>query len=248
MRIYILSDLHLEFGAFKPPDICVDVAILAGDIDVDSAGVQWAKKYFKNIPVIYVLGNHEYYGTSLNEHLVSLKEIAKESNIHVLENESIQINDVQFLCCTLWTDFNLLGNARSAKNMATRYISDYDAIKYGASKRKVRSADILKQHHRSVAWLSKELVKKPTGKRVIVTHHAPSRKSLPDDFTNNAISAAYASNLDEIVSESNANLWVHGHIHTQKDYMIRATRVVCNSRGYSDAPNKQFNPNFVVDI
>ncbi len=248
MKIYILSDLHLEFGAFEPPELDIDALILAGDIDVEFGGVQWAKKYFKDIPVIYVLGNHEYYGSLLREHLASLKEITNESNIHILENESIQINNVQFLGCTLWTDFNLRGNVRSARNMASRYISDYDAIQYGTSRRNIRSADILKFHHHSISWLSEELEKTPNGKRIVITHHAPSQKSLPDNFNSNAISAAYASNLDKTVSESKADLWVHGHIHEYKNYMIGNTRVVCNPRGYSDDPNKQFNPNFVIDI
>lgn len=248
MRIYILSDLHLEFGDFKPPDLNIDVLILAGDIHVESGGIDWAKKYFKDIPVIYVLGNHEYYGSSLPQHLGFLKKLTAGSNIHVLENESIQIQDVQFLCCSLWTDFNLCGNARSAKNMATRYLSDYEAIKYGASKKDIKSSDILKQHQRSMAWLSQELKIDSKGKRVIVTHHAPSAKSLPDDFGDNVINAAYASHLDEIVNQSNADLWIHGHIHTHKDYMIGNTRIVCNPRGYIDAPNKQFIPNFVVNL
>jgi Icc-related predicted phosphoesterase len=248
MRIYILSDLHLEFGAFQPPDLDIDLLILAGDIHVGSGGVEWAEQYFEHIPVIYVLGNHEYYGSSMPEHLETLKEITRGSNIHILENESIQINDVQFLCCTLWTDFNLQGNARSAKNMATRYVSDYETINYGASRRKIKSSDIFKLHQKSIAWLSKELKSEPKGKRVIVTHHAPSQKSLPNDFKNSFISAAYASHLDKTVSESNANIWVHGHIHNNIDYMLGNTRVVCNPRGYSDSVNGQFNPNLILDI
>ena len=248
MKIYVLSDLHLEFGEFSPPDLNVDVLILAGDIDVKAGGVAWAKRYFKDIPVIYVLGNHEYYGFSLDEHLASLKGLTKDSNIHVLENESTLIDDVQILGCTLWTDFNLHGNVRSARNIASRYISDYDSIQYGPSKRNIRSADTLALHVRSKKWLLKEFKKTPVGKRVVITHHAPSQKSLPDYFNNNIISAAYASHLDKTVNKSNADLWVHGHVHSHSDYMIGKTRVVCNPRGYSDEPNKNFNPGFVVDI
>tara|TARA_R110002096_G_scaffold78934_11_gene185513 strand:+ start:1497 stop:2243 length:747 start_codon:yes stop_codon:yes gene_type:complete len=248
MRIYILSDLHLEFGEFVPPDLNIDVLILAGDIHIESGGVDWARQYFSHIPVIYVPGNHEYYGASLQQHLALLKELTAGSNIHVMENESIQIDDVQFLCCTMWTDFNLYGNARSAKNMATRYISDYDAIKYGVSNRSIKSSDVLKFHQRSMIWLNREIEVAPEGKRVIVTHHAPSEKSLSGESGNNVINAAYASHLDQTVNDSDADLWVHGHIHKHSDYMIGKTRVVCNPRGYSDSPNKEFIPDFVINL
>ena len=248
MKIYILSDLHLEFGTFEPPQLDADVIVLAGDIHVGYDSLEWAKEYFVDKPVIYVLGNHEYYGSSLQEHLSLLKSLTQDSNIHLLENESIQIDDVQFLGCTLWTDFNLHNKARSAKNMATRYISDYDMIKYGASKRKLKSADIFKQHQRSLRWLSKQLKSAPIGKRVVVTHHSPSQKSLSNDSNYNVMSAAYASNLDDIVSESSADLWIHGHIHAHKDYMIGNTRVICNPRGYIDSPNDHFKSDFVVTI
>ena len=47
------------------------------------------------------------------------------------------------------------------------------------------------------------------------------------------------------------NTWtgiVHGHIHSQQDYMIGDTRVVCNPRGYPDEPNANFIPNLTVNV
>jgi predicted phosphodiesterase len=68
MRLHILSDLHVEFEAFVPPSTSSDVVILAGDIHVGNRGVDWAKATFPNQPVIYILGNHEYYGKAFPKH------------------------------------------------------------------------------------------------------------------------------------------------------------------------------------
>ena len=62
------------------------------------------------------------------------------------------------------------------------------------------------------------------------------------------VSAAYASHLDDFVAESGALLWIHGHLHTQKDYKIGNTRVICNPRGYPDEPNNDFMQDYVVHI
>ena len=61
MKLQILSDIHLEFGPFKIPKTDADVIILAGDIHIGTAAVDWIKSQTKK-PVLYVAGNHEYYG------------------------------------------------------------------------------------------------------------------------------------------------------------------------------------------
>ena len=68
MRIHLLSDLHNEFSSFVPVLLDCDLVILAGDIDLKSRGVEWAKKTF-SVPVLYVPGNHEFYGGHLTHTL-----------------------------------------------------------------------------------------------------------------------------------------------------------------------------------
>lgn len=68
--------------------------------------------------------------------------------------------------------------------------------------------------------------------RRATTHHAPSPRSLPHNYGQGILSAAYASNLDLLVANPQVKLWIHGHIHAQHDYYIGNTRVVCNPRGY----------------
>ena len=84
---------------------------------------------------------------------------------------------------------------------------------------------------------------------MIVTHHLPSMQSVAARFKNDVPSAAYASHLDELVANSNAALWIHGHAHNSSDYVIGGTRVLCNPRGYASfALNRQFSPKLVVEV
>lgn len=114
MKIQLLRDLHIEFGSYRYPDVESDVVVLAGDIHTKTQGIQWALENITDKPVIYVLGNHEYYGKTYPKLIDTAKELAKGSNVHVLENEVLTLGGVNFLGCTLWTDFELFGDPRIA--------------------------------------------------------------------------------------------------------------------------------------
>ena len=123
------------------PVVDADVVILAGDIYVRNKGIAWARGKFEHIPVIYVLGNHEFYGEALPKHIDKLKEQTQGTNIHILENESLHIQGIQFLGCTLWTNFNLFGNPGIARHTAALEMTDYKKIRLSPSFRKLRPAD-----------------------------------------------------------------------------------------------------------
>jgi len=46
MRLHILGDLHLEFGATEIRPVDADVVVLAGDIHLGREGRKWARKLF----------------------------------------------------------------------------------------------------------------------------------------------------------------------------------------------------------
>ncbi|MEM9690500.1 MAG: metallophosphoesterase, partial [Pseudomonadota bacterium] len=110
MKLHILSDIHVEFEAFVPPATDADVIVLAGDIHVGRKGLDWALEQFPDKPVIYVLGNHEYYGKAVPKLTNELQKIAANTNVHLLERSSVEIDGVTFLGSTLWTDFELFGD------------------------------------------------------------------------------------------------------------------------------------------
>lgn len=248
MKIQILSDIHLEFEEFQWNSSNADVVVLAGDIHLGDKGVKWIVDHIRHVPVVYILGNHEYYGNVFPKLMRSLKLLIQNSHITILENEAVTIEDVTFFGCTLWTDFNLFGNPRADGYYCQQYMNDYKRIRREPSYSKIRSIDVAVINKKSVDWLASEYGKHKTKKNIIVTHHAPSVRSLSERNRNETISAADASHLDSLVEKLSPDYWIHGHLHTSSDYHIGHTRIICNPRGYPDARNSDFNDNLVMTI
>lgn len=253
MKILPLSDLHLEFSALHIPNTDkADVTLLLGDIHTGIKGVQWAANTIESKHIIYILGNHEYYGGKYPDTLNKIRAEAEKysPNFHVLENDSVIIDDVTFFGCTLWTDFALFGDATIGKLSCYDKLNDYKRIRLGNADRyrKLIPADTENWHHNSVKWLTKALYEQElSSKRIICTHHAPSRKSLSPQFFSDPVSAAYASNLDGFVAYSGAKYWFHGHLHDSVDYELGDTRIISNPRGYRDS-NQQFDTQKLWEI
>jgi Icc-related predicted phosphoesterase len=248
MRLHILSDLHLEFEPFTPPAVEADVVILAGDVIPGRDGVKWALKTFPDRPVIYVLGNHEFYGQKLQKHLKELHEMAAGTNVHVLENESCTIGDVVFLGATLWTDFALNGDPVMSELIAQTSINDFMEIRTLPRYRRLKPSDTRRFHLESRGWLADQLLDHHSRKTVVVTHHAPSRESIAPAFEHDPCNPAFASDLSRFIVETEARLWVHGHIHHFSDYTLGRTRVLANPRGYPRESRASFDPGLVVEV
>ncbi|MGE3799730.1 MAG: metallophosphoesterase [Candidatus Kapaibacterium sp.] len=260
MKLYVLSDLHIEFEKPLPYreergvetfKLCAeeaDVVVLAGDIHVKDKGVEWAVNVFSQKPVLYVLGNHEYYGTAYPKLLDQLKEKTEGTNVRIMENDSFTYMGVRFFCSTLWTNFELFGSAHIAMGEANQKMSDYQRIRLTPSYRKLRAVDTAAIHRTSIAWLMSEVQDAYNGKKVVVTHHAPSMRSVPDHFQNDLLTSAYASELKSFIEESDIALWIHGHVHKANDYYIGSTRVLSNPKGYPDEEGTGFRPNLIIEV
>src|SRR5687767_8581751 len=108
MKLNILSDLHLGQGALDHPRTDADVVILAGDIARADEAIAWAAGLRK--PVLYVAGNHEFYGGSIEGTVPRLRQLCHGTPIHVLDDDAVVLDGVRFLGSTLWTDFRLFGD------------------------------------------------------------------------------------------------------------------------------------------
>ena len=246
MRLQILSDLHLEFGDYAPEQTRADVVILAGDIHVGCHGIKWVKEHFPEQPVIYVMGNHEFYHHSMSGVFKEFRAATGSGNICLLENQSVQIGDFTFLGCTLWTDFKLWPNADKAMLAAGDAMQDFRTIKM--STELVQPEDSLMMHVASVRWLQHQLRKCNPEKTVVITHHAPSGKSIPPFHKGNILNAAFASDLDWLVKKSRVPLWIHGHTHYSVDYKMGRTRIFSNQRGYPHELDPGFASNAVIEL
>ena len=130
MKLHILSDLHLTVSGFDRPQTDADVVILAGDIARPREAVAWARHFGK--PVLYVPGNHEFYGASLDGTAARARTALGRHCIRVLDNAETVIGPVRFLGTTLWTDFGLFGegeNKVQAMAEGQRLIRDFSRIR-----------------------------------------------------------------------------------------------------------------------
>lgn len=250
MKIGILSDLHLRRTDASPcPAQSGDVMVLAGDISVGVAGVAWAKAVF-TCPVIYVPGNHEYYGQKFDKLDGELQEYCRDTNIQVLNNATTVIGGVRFVCSTLWTDFNLYGTIGVSARFASMGVNDYRVVRKRDGV--LQPADTRALHLASRAYLERTLAEPFAGPTVVVTHHAPSLKSIAPRFRGDPFTPCFVSNLEALVASSGAALWIHGHVHDSFDYMIGQTRVVCNPKGYHgeeiDRESAPFQWDYTADI
>jgi predicted phosphohydrolase len=251
LLLHVLSDLHTEFQPVPIPLTAADVVVLAGDTGIHTSGLRWASAHFAGRTVVCVAGNHEYYGESLPNRTQGLRSDAQKLGVRFLENEALALGDVVLLGCTLWTDFALHGNVGQAASAAEEHVTDYRRVRFNSAGRyrRLRAHDTARLHAESLAWLRDEIPRHAGKTVVVVTHHAPSARSIPERFKDDPVSAAFASSLDEFVAASGVTLWVHGHVHDSADYCIGGTRVLCNPGGYPGVePNSRFVPGLVVRV
>ena len=226
---YLGNDWNLRL----PDPDAYDVVVLAGDIHSHTHAIHWAAKTFSK-PVILISGNHEFYNGHLHGLSVEMRKCAQEyPHVHLLDNDSVVIGGVRFVGAVLWTDFMLHGDELSVIHAcmadAKRYMTDFSSIRFGSTGWFL-PGDSVKLFRVSAMYLRETLAAPVDGPTVVVTHHLPSKRSVATRFENDLMSAAFASNLDDLVAQ--ADVWIHGHTHDSFDYEIGKCRVVCNPRGY----------------
>jgi predicted phosphodiesterase len=257
VRLHVLSDLHLERHEFTAPDVDADVVVLAGDIARGTRGVEWARSWAQGRPVLFVAGNHEFYGHATPGLIEDLRDSAKGSTIRVLENDDTIIDGVRFLGCTLWTDFGVDGEAGRAETMRLcgRVINDYGQITFGPggraltrSNRALTPSDTRDLHLASRSWLATRLAEPHHGRTVVITHHAPLIRKRPSVPMLRALAGAFASDLTDLMGGDRVALWIFGHTHRVASLDLRGTRVISNPRGYPRQPVAGFDPACVIDL
>lgn len=253
MKIRVLSDLHLEFinSDWTPPPVEADVVVLAGDIHLGEQALPWINQHFAGKTVIYILGNHEGYKHDLHyvkDNLNTLCGGANAADIRFLDNDWTEVDGVWFFGGTLWTDFKLYANPEQAMYIAESCMNDYRLIRNRGER--LRPWMTRDWHEQAIEQIQHGL-KTFEGKKVVVTHHGPSERSISPGYRAHEANPAYASNLDWITRQVHAPaLWIHGHMHRSSDYFMGNTRVIANPKGYpvGDGANPDFNPQLVVEV
>jgi predicted phosphodiesterase len=253
MKIALLSDLHLSVHPLPPPTTDVDVVVLAGDIARPAAALAWARQIDR--PTLYVAGNHEFYGSDLTTTLADLREAAEGSSVRVLEHDEWRHDGVRFLGCTLWSDHRLYATPEARAvglQQSLAFVRDYSRIAVApGSNEKFSPALAQRLFDDAVAWLDARFAEPHAGPTVVVTHFAPSPRSIHPRFAGSPINASFVSDLEAHIARWQPVFWLHGHTHDSFDYRIGTTRVVCNPRGYAPdgvLENTRFDPTLVLEV
>jgi predicted phosphodiesterase len=288
VNIQLLSDLHLEshphFAA--QPLAGADVLVLAGDIgsyQQDSALTRLAVPDFGlarfsprpvheggagwPTPVIFVPGNHEYDGLEFDEAHQRLRQACERWGLIWLEQESVVLQGVRFVGCTLWSDFDGLSSAPGpaaydaeaaapgalaehlkARDKAFRaanfYLRKNHSLQAGAPMLAEQLRELGLQSQR---WLRQALATGFDGPTVAVTHFAPSLLSADPRYGLTPGTAGFCNALDDLLPA--AQLWLHGHLHCPQDYVSRGCRVVANPLGYArKGEQKNYRPELLIGV
>ena len=82
----------------------------------------------------------------------------------------------------------------------------------------------------------------------MITHHAPSPRSIHPRSARDPLMPGYASDLEEVIERFQPALWIHGHVHRAVDFSIGRTRVLANPRGYDREAWVGYRPDLVIEL
>jgi Icc-related predicted phosphoesterase len=260
VKLWIRSDLHCSLDALTTsfedaPEH--DVAVLAGDI---WSSIDKQIRMLDSItekPVVVVAGNHEFDAKCLPIELMAAEVAAKRAGrrVRFLERSATVIQGVRFVGGTMWTDLNLYGSdARSfsmshAQVNGSEFKSIYNDLPDVAGMPRLPfSPEDARRIHLQTREKIEEVMAQPfDGPTVVVTHHAPSKRSIAERWQGDVGSPAFASDLTGFIERLQPALWIHGHVHDSFDYSIGKTRVICNPAGF-EGENPRYDPNLIVEV
>ncbi len=243
MCLQLLSDLHFEFhrdngrsfvDSLDPTGI--DVLVLAGDIAVGE-GLQPALALlcgrFCDASVVYVHGNHEFYGSGRTSVIdITKRAQAENPNLVWLDSSGIQLHGFTFLGATLWFP-------RSTVDERLKHaMNDFSAIEDFESW-------VYEENAKAVAFFERQL--HPGD--IVVTHYLPSHRCVAPRFQGHPLNPFFVCDLTGQIMEHRPRLWLHGHSHASVRVQIGETTVRCNPFGYAvEELNPEFLDRLVVDF
>lgn len=255
MKINVLSDLHIENGEYNFPIIPSDLLVLAGDIcqiNKKEILINFLKTIPSNQRTIMVLGNHEYLFSDHNQCEFNMRIILNDfPQITLLENESIIIDDIEFIGSTLWTNFLAHGQEYylASKEFIQKHWTPENAFIIENNQKINLTVDFAEQKSNiALNYLENKLNYKHNGKRVVISHFPPTKLSTELAYINDKLNSYWINDFDYLFKD--ISLWIHGHIHQSKNYIHPSgTHVVCNPRGnLKKIMNNSFDPNLIIEI
>ena len=218
----VISDIHFEnhsddgetfFSTCFDSDNA-DLLILAGDI-VEYWGIQKYlsifSKHYKD--VLYVLGNHEYYGSSFGDVFDIIKSNNIPSNVRVLYRDSCTIEGQKFIGCTLWFPNDTETMKHKHRLNDFRYIKDYEPR-------------VFEENRQDIDYIQQQTDEQS----IVITHHLPTTKAIPQRFEGSPLTGFFV--CDMLPYHVHPKIWVFGHTHWHVDVTDeKGTRFLANPYG-----------------
>jgi Icc-related predicted phosphoesterase len=246
--IQIASDLHIEcvndnnIDPFQYITPSADILVLAGDIG-SLYKIKQLQNFIKKLSyyfkiIIYVPGNHEYYYIDetdqvslniLNERLFDLGDMI--SNLHILNCNSILIDNLCIAGCTLWSKPEC-----KVPNFIVR-IPEFNTSNY------------FNQHKKDLKYIVNimKYCKNKKYKLLMITHHPPTQDVLKDTNRRKKYISLYSTNLNYLLDNKYISTWICGHIHKNFDfYSSKGCRILGNQMGKPKDGIKDYDPGFTI--
>jgi len=227
----------------------IDVCVLAGDIGSfvmhEADPIKYADQlaHYLGCEVMFVPGNHEYYGCKDFFMLRTNTVNTRMDRVHILDNGSTEINGVRFIGSTLWTDYRLLGMGMEADCMktASRYMADHcGAIRKRGANGGLKNFTV--EDARRLCEVSQDFMRlilesSPPTPTIIVTHHVPLvyNDTINPKFPVNETTSGFMSHLPDLVdlaSKNGTKAWIFGHHHWSLQSEAFGVKLLSSQRGY----------------
>lgn len=253
-KFKLISDLHLEFYredevVYVPKPDYDDhetVLILAGDIHVGVRALPWIEEMTKRYRhVLYILGNHEFYGQEWHKTIEYWQNIQMDK-FDFLQDSFTVIDGIRIFGATMWTDVTDPFMQWQGRQLMSDYgQTTVNEHNLGLVYRKLNVQDTNNAHATTVRKLRDWLQIPWDGRTVVITHHLPHELCIPKRFKGSNLNCFFATNLDDLIADHKIDVWCHGHTHDNVDIEVHGTKILCNPMGYH---GYEMNPNFNEDL
>jgi len=244
LTIQVASDWHLELhrdGGQKFIDALdatdVDVLVLLGDICVAKFATQ-VRQLFSRLAdkyprILYVPGNHEFWGSRPSEALsVLTTALAPLSNVTLCNNQLVVVEGQRFLGGPMWFP-------------RWSPVNDVVALRW-ADFQEIKGFDpwVVQENKRFITCLMRNLAKND----IVLTHYLPSYQSVVARYRAAASNEFFVCMMDRLILNRQPAYWLHGHIHDSLDYTLGTTRILCNPFGYPHSPNPKYYERYLITL
>lgn len=213
MKIAYISDLHVDFGKHPkftyPQDHEYDIIVICGDISNSAEHSAFFIEKIKseqNKPVIFVSGNHDRWGLTIDESSLIL------NNQSFLNREIMTFNGYRFLGCTLW--YNISSRDRGSDWSDFRYIKSWK--------------DIANEYKLDQEFLHDNMKEGD----IIITHMLPHFECIDSQYIGSVYNRFFMINMDSLIKERKPLAWFMGHSHSFLHRKIDETWFLRNPLGY----------------